>query len=131
MASWQKANGVSLILALLLIAGCTEVSNNQNSADDNSGSYSGLVAIEALGCGACHRIPGISWPQSDVGPALNHYGDRGFIAGVMPNTAQNLAAFIQNSTRYIPNGAMPPIPMTESQAADISAYLLSLQTAGS
>lgn len=87
----------------------------------------GVDAVVALGCGACHDVPGVAWPKSNVGPPLLAWGTRGLIAGVIPNTAENLAAFIQNATAVVPTGAMPPIAMTDRQAADIAAYLLSLK----
>lgn len=90
--------------------------------------HTGIEAIEELGCGACHVIPGIAWPKSDVGPSLHGFGGRNFIAGVLPNNSKNLAAFIQNATTYVPDGAMPPIYMTKQQAIDISAYLHSLRS---
>jgi cytochrome c1 len=112
-----------LLLAFLSLAGCSDA----QPGVQNDKSYPGLTAIETLGCGACHHIPGISWPRSNVGPPLHDYGNRRFIAGVTQNTQANLAAFVRNATQFVPYGAMPPIDMTDQQAADIASYLLSLQ----
>lgn len=87
----------------------------------------GVIAMEDLGCGVCHVIPGIIWPQSNVGPPLNGFGKGNFVAGVLRKDIANVAAFVRNATAYVANGAMPPITMTEQQAADIAAYLLSLE----
>jgi cytochrome c1 len=113
-------------LALFCLAGCTDV-----KPDAPVGNYhAGVTAINTLGCGACHDIPGISWPKSNVGPPLHDYGSRSLIAGVARNTADNLAVFVRNATQFVPEGAMPPIDMTDQQAADIASYLLSLQDEG-
>jgi cytochrome c1 len=112
-----------VLLAFLVLTGCSDVQPVLSFGN----IHSGVTAIEKLGCGACHNVPGVSWPKSHVGPPLYNYGNRNFIAGVIPNTADNLAAFIQHATQFVPEGAMPPIAMTEQQATDIASYLLSLQ----
>ena len=89
-------------------------------------AQSGRAAMSELGCGACHAIPGIAWPKGRVGPPLADFGSRALIAGKLPNTAENLAAFVRDATRHVPDGAMPPIAMTEAQARDIAMHLLSL-----
>ncbi len=121
------AKRVYLLLATLGIAGCSDV---QTSGSARSGD-TGLLAMEDLGCGVCHVIPGVSWPQSDVGPSLVGFGNRAFVAGVLPNNRDNVASFIQNATAYVDKGAMPPIKMTGQQARDIADYLRKLQTEAS
>lgn len=118
------AKRVCLLLALLASSGC---SDDQTSGAARSGD-TGLLAIEDLGCGVCHVIPGVSWPQSNVGPSLVGFGNRAFVAGVVPNNRDNVASFIQNATTYVDKGAMPPIKMTGQQASDIADYLRTLQT---
>lgn len=115
-----------LLLAVLVLAGCSDMDPVLSGGDVELGAS----AINVLGCGACHDVPGISWPKSNVGPPLHNYGNRTFIAGVIPNTSENLTAFIQNATQFVPEGAMPPIAMTEQQAAEIASYLLSLREEG-
>ncbi len=118
------AKRVGLLLAMLAIAGC---SDGQTSGVARRGD-TGLIALEDLGCGVCHVIPGVSWPQSHVGPSLVGFGNRAFVAGVLPNNRDTVASFIQNATAYVDKGAMPPIIMTRQQARDIADYLLTLQT---
>lgn len=120
-AGVSKARLSLLIFGLSLVSGCVE-------RPVEGETHTGIAAINDLGCGACHVIPGVTWPKSDVGPGLDGFGGRNFIAGVLPNTPKNLAAFIQNAVFYVPEGAMPPIAMTRQQAVDISAYLHSLQS---
>lgn len=87
----------------------------------------GLTVIRAAGCAACHQIPGVSWPEGAVGPPLEGFGDRSLIAGRLPNQPEPLAAFIRNAPAFVPDGGMPPMPITEQEARDAAAYLLSLE----
>ncbi len=82
--------------------------------------------MERVGCGACHQIPGVRWPQGKVGPSLEGFADRALIAGQLPNQPQTLAAFIRNAPALSPNSGMPPMPVTEEEARDIAAYLYTL-----
>ena len=89
----------------------------------------GLAAIERAGCGACHEIPGIEWPKGGLGPSLRGFDDVGLIAGAVPNTADNLSAFVRNAPAVKPGSTMPPIPLSEQEARAIAAYLYSLDDA--
>ena len=86
----------------------------------------GLALIEETACGACHKIPGVDWPQGRTGPSLVGYDDIGLIAGALPNTPENLASFIRNAPEAKPGSTMPPMPVTQTQARDIAAYLYGL-----
>ncbi|HEU4820112.1 MAG TPA: hypothetical protein VFS87_03015 [Qipengyuania sp.] len=83
----------------------------------------GLLAIERVGCGSCHTIPGLRWPQGTIGPALNGLAERGLIAGKLPNRPDVLAAYIRNAPALVPGSAMPAMPVGEIEARDIAAYL--------
>ncbi len=83
----------------------------------------GLRAIERAGCGACHEIAGLGWPRGRIGPSLEGFDDVGLIAGALPNTPANLAAFIRNAPAVKPGSTMPPMPVTPDEARDIAAYL--------
>jgi cytochrome c551/c552 len=132
ISSFRRIKNVGLALrhfvlfTALLVPGCSYPENG----NPTTSAQTGITAIKQLGCGACHDIPGVSWPRSHVGPSLENFGDRNLIAGVFPNTPDNLAVFVQNATRFVPDGAMPPIAMTSQQAEDIALYLLSLQDEG-
>lgn len=84
----------------------------------------GRVAINRVGCGACHEIPGIAWPKGRAGPSLVGFDDVGVIAGSLPNTPSTLAAFVRNAPAGKPGSTMPPMPLTEAEARDVAAYLL-------
>jgi cytochrome c1 len=85
----------------------------------------GRRAIDIYGCGACHTIPGVRTARGLVGPPLDGFGERIYIAGTLPNTADNLAAWISHPTRVNPQTAMPETGITEPQARDVAAFLYS------
>ena len=86
----------------------------------------GRQVIEQVACGACHVIPGVSWPQGRVGPGLEGFADRALIGGRFPNEPNVLVAWVRNAPALAPETGMPPIPMTEQEARDVAAYLYAL-----
>ena len=84
-------------------------------------------AMRRLGCLSCHDVPGIAGAQGRVGPPLTHMASRTYIAGVMPNTAENLILWIRWPQGILPNSGMPNMGASEAESRDIAAYLLSLQ----
>ena len=111
--------------ALLLLAGCHQVETPPHTvAGANAGR--GQRVIERVGCGACHVIPGVRWPQSRVGPALEGFAQRALIAGRFPNEPEILALWVTNAPALSPATGMPPIPMSEQEARDVAAYLYTL-----
>ncbi len=108
-----------------LLAGC----DRERDSDESTiaaDAANGREIIAELGCGACHIIPGIAGARGTVGPSLAGFDNRNFIAGTLPNRPSDLAAFVRNAPDFMPETAMPPIPMTEDEALDVAAYLLTL-----
>ena len=64
--------------------------------------------------------------DAEVGPPLDRYGRRVYIAGRLPNTPENLTAWLRAPQRYEPGGAMPDLGVTDRDARDIAAYLYTL-----
>jgi cytochrome c2 len=79
------------------------------------------------GCGACHVIPGVPGATGKVGPPLDYFAERVFIAGQLPNTPDNLVRWIRNPQSVEPGTAMPDLGVSEPHARDIAAYLLTLR----
>ncbi len=88
----------------------------------------GEAAIAKYGCGSCHVIPGVRLARGKVGPPLNDFAERSYIAGNAPNTAANLAAWIRRPDSVEPGTVMPTLGVSPPEARDISAYLY-LETA--
>lgn len=85
----------------------------------------GQIAMERVGCGACHFIPGV-WPEGRVGPSLERFATHGLIAGRLPNRPDVLAGFVRNAPHWLPGAAMPAMPLTDEEARDVAAYLYTL-----
>jgi mono/diheme cytochrome c family protein len=113
---------VWLMAAISALAGCRAPPEGRKVTDD-AAKQRGLALIKETGCGACHEIPGVDWPRGKLGPSLVGFDDTGLIAGALPHTAGTLAAFVRNAPAVKPGSTMPQMPITESEAADIAAYL--------
>jgi cytochrome c2 len=84
----------------------------------------GRAALADASCGACHRIPGVRAARGGVGPPLDDYARRMYVAGRLPNTPEALAAFIEDPPAWKPGSAMPAGLVNAATARDIAAYLL-------
>ena len=93
--------------------------------DANTAQVRQLVASK--GCVACHTFPDVKWPRGRLGPSLQHFGGQGLIAGRLPNQPGVLMQFVRNAPVLVPGTAMPAILMTDHEARDVTAYLLTLK----
>ena len=118
---------VLLILApTLLLAACAQ----PPKAPANLGPGNperGAVLMVREACGACHVIPGIQEATGEVGPPLTNMARRTIIAGVLPNTPENMARWLRDPQAVVPGNAMPNVGVTEQQARDMAAYLATLR----
>lgn len=108
--------------ALLFVAACKPPTDARWPADP-AAAKRGLAVIERVQCAACHEIAGVAWPKGRTGPPLLDIGDRGLIAGAVPNRPDLLAAFVRNAPAVKPGSAMPPMPVSAAESRDIAAYL--------
>lgn len=111
-----------MLLLLLLGAGCNRDAFRTEKSVQGGDSKAGRASIVANGCAACHVIPGVA-ENALVGPPLNEYAKRHYIAGNMPNTAENLVLWIQDPQHFEPGTAMPNLGLSEADARNIAAYL--------
>lgn len=113
----------TVALGTLLLAACSSA----GSVPIPGGSPErGAQTIAAMGCGACHHIPGIAGASGLVGPPLDNIAERGMIAGELPNTPDNMMRWIRDPQAVEPGTAMPNLHVGEQSARDIVAYLYSL-----
>jgi cytochrome c len=70
-------------LVALLAAGCGE---EATVAVEGGNAERGREVLERFECGACHRIPGVRGPQSRVGPTLENFHRRPYVAGRFENS---------------------------------------------
>ena len=111
------------VLSLLLLAGACKPPPEERQFMPAASVEQGKAAIERVGCGSCHTIPGIRWPQGRSAPALENMAERALIAGKLPNEPQMLARFVRNAPQVLPGSAMPAMPLTEEESRDIAKYL--------
>ena len=120
-----RAAGV-IVLAVAAV-GCGSAGPARRAGSVRFGDLDrGRSAIEQYGCGSCHTIPGVRNATALVGPPLNHFGSRSFIAGQLANTPENLMRWLRDPQSVEPGTAMPNLGVTERDAQDIVAYLESL-----
>jgi cytochrome c2 len=87
----------------------------------------GKQLVTQYGCVACHVIPTVEGPKGMVGPPLDHIASRQIIAGKLPNTPENMMAWLQNPQMVDPNNSMPNLGVTPADARDMTAFLDSLK----
>jgi mono/diheme cytochrome c family protein len=101
------------------------------AADDNPAvSYTRKedprVVLRQYSCHSCHRIEGMVGPDAYVGPPLVDWARRKYIAGVLPNTPDNLVRWIRDPDAVSAGTLMPDLDVPEAQAREMAAYLFSL-----
>lgn len=111
------------VLALALLAGCGK--GDRPPAGVQGDPVRGRLALTQYACHSCHLIPGVTGPKTYVGRPLGGLGKRKTIAGGLPNTQDNLVRWIRDPRAVDPYSAMPDMGVTQRDALDISAYLLS------
>jgi cytochrome c1 len=131
--------GVVLLagLLLLILIGVAVVAGLLRSGKSNASRELAVVTggdpergretIRQKGCPTCHIIPGIREARGLVGPALDRFAERVYVAGVLPNTPENLVAWIRNPPGIDPLTAMPASGMSEAEARDVAAYLYTVE----
>jgi cytochrome c oxidase subunit 2 len=86
----------------------------------------GAAVFAASACVGCHTVRGVS--SGVIGPDLTHFGGRATLAaGLLPNTVDNVTAWILDPPRIKPGVKMPALGLTEAQARAIAVYLSSLK----
>ncbi len=78
-------------------------------------------------CVGCHTIEGTP-AKGNVGPNLTHVGSRTTIAaGLLENTPENLALWLDNPPAVKPGSLMPRLGLTSEEIQALVAYLSSLK----
>jgi cytochrome c1 len=65
--------------------------------------------------------------NGNVGPPLVNMAHQVYLAGVLPNTPENLIRWIRAPQAIDPLTAMPDLQVPEAQALDMAAYLYRLK----
>ena len=116
----------------LLLAACGMVTLQGEPVQIVAGGdvAQGRQAIQDYGCLACHAVPGMrstGGVESQVGPTLDGFAQRNFLAGTVPNTPENLIIWLQDPPALQPMTAMPNVGVDEDTARHMAAYLYTLR----
>jgi cytochrome c len=117
----------AVVAGALLVAGCNQTQRSTPRETASGDPQRGASLIADYGCGTCHAVPGVQGADGLVGPPLDHFSRRTYIAGHLPNSAENLQTWVQNPQDVDPGTAMPDLGVTADEAADITAYLYTLE----
>jgi cytochrome c oxidase subunit 2 len=102
-----------------------------NSAFDPGAGLAGTPSGEQIfmtrGCALCHAIRGTN-AGGRAGPDLTHLASRRTLAaGTLPNTKQDLLAWIADPQSIKPGNKMPQVPLDRSELDALIEYLRMLQ----
>jgi cytochrome c oxidase subunit II len=87
----------------------------------------GRKVFERTACMNCHAIAG-TIADGRFGPELRHLMSRETIAaGIVPNTEQNLRAWIQNPEAIKPGARMPAMGLSDQELDEVTAYMMALR----
>ena len=115
-----------LMLACASLAACDGPPDRTPTLGDAS-AVKGRQLVADKGCVACHTFPDVKWPRGGLGPSLEDFGRQGLIAGRLPNQPGILMQFVRNAPALVPGTVMPAVSMTDQEARDVTAYLLTLK----
>jgi len=123
-----KGAWLGMLMALLIgLSSCSREAERTAAALTGGKPGIGKQVIQQYGCASCHTIPGILGANALVGPSLEHIASRMYIAGVLPNTAENMRRWLQDPPAVDPLTAMPNLGVTEADARDMAGYLYTLR----
>jgi cytochrome c2 len=124
----RKKAGLLTRCRLLLIAVAVVVTIAGSGCGGREASIEqGIQALTDYGCRSCHTIPGIHLADGVVGPPLDFWGSRWYIAGALVNTPDNLVLWLMDPQAVEPGTVMPGMGVTETDARNMGDYLYTLQ----
>ncbi|HEY1638352.1 MAG TPA: c-type cytochrome [Rhizomicrobium sp.] len=122
---WRSSGAAAIGLALFQACAFAGPSTSAQRLPTNPSQ--GKVIIGRAACGSCHEIPYVPNAHGMAGPPLAHFARRAFIAGMLPNSPDNLAYWLRFPQKVVPGNAMPDSGLNGSEARDAAAYLESLR----
>ena len=103
------------------------VRQQREPARAQSQATEGQRVFQTTACINCHAVAG-TVAAGQFGPDLTHLMSRDTIgSGIVPNTAENLRAWIRNPESLKPGSRMPSMQLTDSELDAVTAYLITLR----
>lgn len=122
---------ITSLAALLCLGagGCgrTEAEMPRFASVEGGDAKRGQALLARYQCGSCHVIPEVPSAAGRSAPTLAAFGQRSYIAGQAPNLPHNLVRWLQDPPALVPGARMPDMGVTEADARDMAAYLLTLR----
>jgi cytochrome c len=112
---------LAVVLACAVLVACGRGDDTTTAVAGDADR--GRTLFSTYGCVACHAIEGVRGADARVGPRLDDLGSQRIIAGVVPNTPEDLARWIMDPPALSPRTAMPNVGVTPEDAADLVAFL--------
>ena len=109
----------------LALSGCGE--RQAPSRVEGGDAARGQQLMAQYQCTACHAIPEVPGAAGNLGPPLDGFGRRSYIAGGIPNTPAALTRWLDNPQALKPGTPMPDLGVSPEEARHMAAYLMSLQ----
>jgi mono/diheme cytochrome c family protein len=81
------------------------------------------ILIRQYACHTCHQFDGVVGPITHVGPTLEDWHRRKYIAGVLPNTRENLQRWLLDPRAVSPATLMPDSDMSAEDARHITRFM--------
>ncbi|HEY2024718.1 cytochrome c oxidase subunit II [Paraburkholderia sp.] len=107
--------------------GALDGQSAQSAQSADALAQHGMQIFQQASCANCHTVRGTS-AQGTLGPDLTHLMSRQTIAsGALPNTQQNLAAWIRDPEALKPGTTMPVVPLSASDRQAVVAWLGTLR----
>src|SRR3546814_8867343 len=79
----------TMLIAVLAACGAADPGGSVVDPAAVGDVRAGRAAIETHGCASCHNIPGISGADATVGPPLDDWAQRVYIAGALVKDRQS------------------------------------------
>jgi cytochrome c oxidase subunit 2 len=103
------------------------IARQREPANNDPSTTEGKAIFEHIPCASCHTVVG-TVAGGRFGPNLTHVASRDTIAGgSLPNTRQNLRAFIDNPAALKPGCLMPAMHLNPHDLDAVTAYINSLK----
>lgn len=115
------------IIPCLLLAACSQEPTPALNTVPGANLERGRLLMAQYQCGSCHRAAEVFAAGGQLGPSLDRFGRRSYIAGSLPNTPELLQRWLLDPSALKPGTTMPAMGLSAEDARDVAGYLLSLR----
>jgi cytochrome c2 len=115
---------ILFLLPLAWLAACD--SGPAPARVEGGDAQRGRLLMAQYQCGACHQVAGVAAARGQIGPPLDSFGGRSYIAGSVPNTPDALVRWLVEPAALKPSTTMPAMGVSAEDARHMAAYLYAL-----